>query len=30
MRAYAERAGYARADVAPIEHDVFRFFVLTP
>ena len=30
MRAYAGRAGYVRTDVAPIEHDVFRFFVLTP
>jgi len=30
MREYADRAGYARTDVAPIEHDVFRFYLLTP
>jgi 2-polyprenyl-3-methyl-5-hydroxy-6-metoxy-1,4-benzoquinol methylase len=30
MRRYAEEAGYASAEVAPIEHDVFRFYVLRP
>ncbi len=30
MRSYAARAGYAEVDVAPIEHDQFRFFVLRP
>ena len=29
MRSYAERAGYAGTSVAPVEHDMFRFFVLT-
>jgi hypothetical protein len=28
MRSYAARAGYADAEVAPVEHDMFRFFVL--
>ena len=30
MRRYATEAGYAQVEVAPIEHDVFRFYVLTP
>ena len=30
MRSYAARAGYSGVEVAPIEHDLFRFFVLTP
>ncbi len=30
MRTYAERAGFSHVEVAPIEHDVFRFFVLRP
>jgi hypothetical protein len=30
MQAYAQRAGYRWVEVAPIEHDVFRFFVLRP
>jgi SAM-dependent methyltransferase len=30
MRDYAARAGYAETGVAPIEHDLFRFYVLTP
>lgn len=30
MRSYAARAGYADVQVAPVEHDFFRFFVLTP
>ncbi|WP_027862965.1 class I SAM-dependent methyltransferase [Marmoricola sp. URHB0036] len=30
MRRYAEQAGYAAVEVAPIEHDVFRFYVLRP
>jgi sulfate adenylyltransferase subunit 2 len=30
MRRYAEQAGYTAVEVAPIEHDVFRFYVLTP
>ncbi len=30
MRSYAARAGYADVEVAPVEHDMFRFFVLTP
>ncbi|MBF4765927.1 class I SAM-dependent methyltransferase [Nocardioides islandensis] len=30
MREYAARAGYAEVEIAPIEHDVFRFFVLRP
>ena len=30
MRSYAARAGYSAVEVAPIEHDLFRFFVLTP
>jgi len=28
MRSYAARAGYSEVDIAPIEHDQFRFFVL--
>ena len=27
---YAQHAGYAGVEVAPIEHDLFRFYVLTP
>jgi 2-polyprenyl-3-methyl-5-hydroxy-6-metoxy-1,4-benzoquinol methylase len=27
---YAQHAGYSGVEVAPIEHDVFRFYVLTP
>jgi SAM-dependent methyltransferase len=30
MREYAARAGYAATEVAPIEHDMLRFFVLAP
>ena len=30
MRSYAARAGYSAVEVAPIEHDLFRFYVLTP
>ena len=30
MRAYAEQAGYAGCEVVPIEHDMFRFYLLTP
>ena len=30
MREYAARAGFSHVEVAPIEHDVFRFYVLTP
>jgi 2-polyprenyl-3-methyl-5-hydroxy-6-metoxy-1,4-benzoquinol methylase len=30
MRRYAEEAGYSNVEVAPIEHDLFRFYVLTP
>jgi SAM-dependent methyltransferase len=30
LRAYAARAGYASVDVAPITHDLFRFYVLRP
>jgi hypothetical protein len=30
MRRYAADAGYAGVEVAPIEHDLFRFYVLTP
>jgi hypothetical protein len=29
MRSYAARAGYAEVEVAPVEHDMFRFFVLS-
>ena len=30
LRDYARQAGYSHVEVAPIEHDVFRFYVLTP
>ncbi len=30
LRDYAGQAGYTGVEVAPIEHDVFRFYVLTP
>ncbi len=30
MRRYAAEAGFAEVEVAPIEHDMFRFYVLTP
>jgi hypothetical protein len=30
MRRYAADAGYAKVEVVPIEHDLFRFYVLTP
>jgi len=30
MHGYAARAGYTATTVAPIEHDLFRFFVLAP
>ena len=30
MREYAARAGYSEVEVAPVEHDMFRFFVLRP
>jgi hypothetical protein len=26
----ADRAGYAKSEVLPIEHDVWRFYRLTP
>ena len=30
VRGFAEQAGFAECDVAPIESDVWRFYVLTP
>jgi SAM-dependent methyltransferase len=30
LRRYADRAGYTGVEVAAIEHDLFRFYVLTP
>jgi 2-polyprenyl-3-methyl-5-hydroxy-6-metoxy-1,4-benzoquinol methylase len=30
VRSYAERAGFASCDVAPIENDFWRFYLLTP
>ncbi len=30
VRHYAAHAGYATVDIAPIEHDLFRFYVLSP
>jgi hypothetical protein len=30
VRAYAEEAGFARLDVLPIEHDLWRFYRLVP
>ncbi|MBM3221584.1 MAG: methyltransferase domain-containing protein [Candidatus Rokubacteria bacterium] len=30
LRRYAEAAGFARADVLPIAHDIFRFYLLRP
>jgi 2-polyprenyl-3-methyl-5-hydroxy-6-metoxy-1,4-benzoquinol methylase len=30
MRSYAEQAGFAGCDVAPIENDFWRFYLLTP
>jgi SAM-dependent methyltransferase len=30
VRGYAEQAGFAECEVAPIESDVWRFYVLTP
>jgi SAM-dependent methyltransferase len=30
VRSYAERAGFARVDVLPIEHDFWRFYRLLP
>jgi SAM-dependent methyltransferase len=30
VRGYAEQAGFARCDVAPVESDVWRFYLLTP
>ncbi len=30
LRHYASRAGYSGVEVMPIEHDLFRFYVLTP
>jgi 2-polyprenyl-3-methyl-5-hydroxy-6-metoxy-1,4-benzoquinol methylase len=30
MRSYAEQAGFADCDVAPIENDFWRFYLLTP
>jgi hypothetical protein len=30
VRAYAEAAGYAATEVLPIEHELFRFYRLTP
>jgi SAM-dependent methyltransferase len=30
VRAYASGAGFAGVEVVPIEHDLFRFYVLTP
>ena len=30
MRRYAADAGYAGVEVVPIEHDLFRFYLLTP
>jgi hypothetical protein len=30
LRRYAEAAGFTRFDVLPIEHDVFRLYLLRP
>jgi hypothetical protein len=30
MRRYAEEAGFSEVQVPPIEHDMFRFYVLVP
>jgi hypothetical protein len=30
VRGYAEQAGFADCEVAPIENDVWRFYLLTP
>jgi hypothetical protein len=30
VRGYAEQAGFATCDVAPIENDFWRFYLLTP
>jgi precorrin-6B methylase 2 len=30
LHAYAKRAGYSRSEVLPIEHEMFRFYRLTP
>jgi hypothetical protein len=30
VREFAEQAGFTQCDVAPIESDVWRFYVLTP
>ena len=29
-KGYAEAAGFSRVDVLPIEHDIFRFYLLVP
>jgi hypothetical protein len=30
VRGYAQRAGFAAFEVAPIENDFWRFYLLTP
>ena len=30
LRRYAEEAGFSEVQVPPIEHDMFRFYVLVP
>ena len=30
LRAYAEEAGFAEVEVLPIEHEMFRFYLLRP
>ena len=30
MREYSARAGYSSVEVAPVTHDLFRFFVVRP
>ena len=28
LQSYAERAGFSRVDILPIDHDMFRFYQL--
>jgi hypothetical protein len=30
VRGYAEQAGFAACEVAPIENDFWRFYLMTP
>lgn len=30
VRRYAHEAGFARVDILPIEHDMYRFYALVP